>query len=109
MVIKAIDLFSGGGGVSIGLAQAGFKMACAVEIDADAINAYKGYRLLKDVNVINDDICNISGEKLLEAADINANELYLLAGCPPCQKFSLQKNYKRNISSICIDGKCSGY
>ena len=90
MVIKAIDLFSGGGGVSIGLTRAGFKLSCALEIDDAAVKAYKGYHLLKDVNVIQDDICNISGETLLKAAGIERNELYLLAGCPPCQKFSMQ-------------------
>ena len=89
-MIKAIDLFSGGGGVSIGLTQAGFKIACAVEIDKDAVKAYKGYHLLKDVSVIERDICEISGAALLKTARLNKNALYLLAGCPPCQKFSLQ-------------------
>ncbi len=90
MIIKAIDLFSGCGGVSIGLTRAGFKLKCAVEIDKDAVKAYKGYHLLHDVNVIQGDICNISGEELLKTAGIDKDELYLLAGCPPCQKFSMQ-------------------
>lgn len=95
MDIKAIDLFSGGGGVSIGLTKAGFKLKCAVEIDKDAVKAYKKYHLLKDVNVLQDDICKVSGEQLLQTAGIERGELYLLAGCPPCQKFSLQ-NRKNN-------------
>ena len=45
--IKAIDLFSGCGGVSIGLTKAGFDVACAVEIDEAAVKAYKNYHLLK--------------------------------------------------------------
>lgn len=99
MIIKAIDLFSGGGGVSIGLTQAGFKMSCAVEIDKDAVKAYKGYHLLKDVNVIEGDICNISGEELLKTAGIGKDELYLLAGCPPCQKFSMQNRINNSDES----------
>lgn len=95
MDIKAIDLFSGGGGVSIGLTRVGFKLKCAVELDKDAVKAYKNYYLLKDVNVIHDDICKVSGEQLLQTAGIVRDELYLLAGCPPCQKFSLQ-NRKNN-------------
>lgn len=82
--IKAIDLFSGCGGVSIGLTQAGFDVRCAVEIDDAAVKAYEGYHLLKDVNVIKDDICKISGKDILKAGGINQDELYLLAGCPPC-------------------------
>lgn len=98
-MIKAIDLFSGGGGVSIGLTQAGFKLSCAVEIDKDAVKAYKGYHLLEDVNVIVGDICNISGEELLKTAGIDRNELYLLAGCPPCQKFSMQNRINNSDES----------
>lgn len=101
-MIKAIDLFSGGGGVSIGLTHAGFKLSCALEIDDAAVKAYKGYYLLKDVNVIQDDICNVSGETLLKTAEIDGNELYLLAGCPPCQKFSMQ-NRIHNLSEEKID------
>lgn len=88
--IKAIDLFSGCGGVSCGLVQAGFNVKGAVEIDKDAIKIYSGYKPLSKVNVINDDICNVSGRNILKAAKIKENELYLLAGCPPCQNFSLQ-------------------
>ena len=88
--IKAIDLFSGCGGVSIGLTKAGFNVACAVEIDEAAVKAYKNYHLLKNVNVIQDDICKLSGEELLRAGNIYRDEIYLLAGCPPCQKFSMQ-------------------
>lgn len=88
--IKAIDLFSGCGGVSIGLTQAGFEVACAVEIDDAAVKAYKGYYLLRDVNVLKNDICKVNGSEILNAAGLKRNDLYLLAGCPPCQKFSMQ-------------------
>ena len=99
MKIKAIDLFSGCGGVSIGLTQAGFDVVCAVEIDGDAVKAYKGYRLLKSVNVLKKDICEISGKELLSAGEIDETELYLLAGCPPCQKFSMQNRIHNSDES----------
>lgn len=88
--IKSIDLFSGCGGVSIGLSNAGFDVACAVELDETAVNAYKNYHLLKNVNVIQNDICKLSGDEILKAGGIVKDDLYLLAGCPPCQKFSMQ-------------------
>lgn len=100
--IKAIDLFSGCGGVSIGLKNAGFDVVCAVEIDNDAVKAYKGYHLLSNVNVFQRDICTLSGEKIAKAAGIKNEELYLLAGCPPCQKFSMQ-NRIRNSAEEKID------
>lgn len=102
--IKAIDLFSGCGGVSIGLSQAGFDVACAVEIDDAAVKAYKGYYRLSKVNVIKDDICKISGDDILKKARIKKNDIYLLAGCPPCQKFSMQNRIhnrdEKNIGEV---------
>lgn len=100
--INAIDLFSGCGGVSIGLMQAGFHVVSAVEIDKDAVAAYKSYPLLNSVNVLQDDICKLSGLEILQAGGIDPNELYLLAGCPPCQKFSMQ-NRINNSDETKID------
>ena len=97
--IKAIDLFSGCGGVSIGLTKAGFDVACAVEIDEAAVKAYKNYYLLKNVNVIQNDICKLSGEDILKAGNISRDEIYLLAGCPPCQKFSMQNRVNNSDES----------
>ncbi len=97
--IKAIDIFSGCGGVSIGLTRAGFDVACAVEIDEAAVNAYKGYHLLKNVNVIKGDICQLSGAQILKASKLSNDDLYLLAGCPPCQKFSMQNRINNSDES----------
>lgn len=87
---EAIDIFSGCGGVSCGLTLAGFKVKAAVEIEQTAIDTYKNYEPLKNVNVMHDDICNLSGKKILKAAKIKKDDIYLLAGCPPCQSFSRQ-------------------
>lgn len=90
MTIKAIDLFSGCGGVSCGLSQAGFTIKAAVEIEKDAATTYLNYPPLANVAVLQKDICKVSGKELLRAAKIHRNEIYLLAGCPPCQNFSMQ-------------------
>ena len=90
MSIKAIDLFSGCGGVSCGLTRAGFSVEAAVEIDKDAVSTYLSYPPLSKVHVILGDICKIKGTEILQAGQISSNELYLLAGCPPCQNFSVQ-------------------
>ena len=98
MAIKAIDLFSGCGGVSCGLTRAGFTVKAAVEIEKTAVETYSNYPPLANVNILQKDIRTVSGKQLLKAAKIRKNEIYLLAGCPPCQNFSMQNPKNRNKS-----------
>ena len=95
---EAIDLFSGCGGVSCGLSLSGFKIKSAVEIEKNAIDTYLGYAPLSKVNVLNKDICELKGEQILKAAKIKKDDIYLLAGCPPCQNFSRQNPLNREKS-----------
>ncbi|NBH82628.1 DNA cytosine methyltransferase [bacterium C-53] len=85
---EAIDLFSGCGGVSCGLSLAGFRIKSAVEIEKNAVNTYLNYAPLKNVNVLNKDICELTGEQILKAAKLKLDDIYLFAGCPPCQNFT---------------------
>jgi DNA (cytosine-5)-methyltransferase 1 len=101
---EAVDIFSGCGGVSCGLTSAGFKVKAAVEIEESAVNTYLSYPPLAHVNVLrgkdNGDICKLSGNAILEAAGIKKDDIYLFAGCPPCQNFSRQNpsNIKKPLS-----------
>lgn len=94
--IKAIDLFSGCGGVSCGLTNVNFTVKAAVEIDASAVDTYQAYPRLNQVNVLQQDICDLTGTELLRSAKIKPDELYLLAGCPPCQNFSRKNRENKN-------------
>lgn len=95
---EAIDIFSGCGGVSCGLSLAGFKIKSAVEIEERAVKTYLNYVPLSKVKVLNEDICNLGGKQILKAAKINKDDIYLFAGCPPCQNFSRQNPLNRNKS-----------
>lgn len=95
---EAIDLFSGCGGVSCGLYLSGFKIKAAVEIEKKAVDTYLGYEPLKNVKVINKDICTLSGKEILKIAQIDEEDIYLLAGCPPCQNFSRKNPLNKNKS-----------
>ena len=94
---EAIDIFSGCGGGSCGLSLSGFKIKSAVEIEKRAVNTYLNYKPLEKVKVLNDDICNLNGKQILNAARIKNDDIYLFAGCPPCQNFSRQN---MNISYV---------
>jgi DNA (cytosine-5)-methyltransferase 1 len=83
---KAIDLFSGCGGLTLGLTQAGFRVVGAVEIDPLAVETYKANH--KRVVIWEKNISKISAAEVMRRLKIERGQLDLLAGCPPCQGFS---------------------
>jgi len=82
----AIDLYSGCGGLTLGLKQAGFRVIGAVEIDPLASKTYKGNH--KDVRLWRQDISTLPVSKIRVELNLKPGQLDLLAGCPPCQGFS---------------------
>ncbi|MGF7528055.1 DNA cytosine methyltransferase [Bacillus paralicheniformis] len=92
----AIDLFSGCGGLSQGLKQAGFQVKVAVEIDKETVNTYELNH--PETITINKDIKDVEVSEIKNAA--NVDKIDLIAGCPPCQGFSkigsLNKNNRYN-------------
>jgi len=82
----AIDLFSGCGGLTLGLKRAGFQVISAVELDGGAVETYR--RNHPDVNLKHSDIRLVSPTKLRRELGVAVGRLDLLAGCPPCQGFS---------------------
>src|SRR5688572_22471497 len=84
--LTAIDLFSGCGGLSCGLKNAGFDVAAAVEIDANAQSTYKMNH--PGVHLYGMDIQKLDAADVLKDTGLEPGELDLLAGCPPCQGFS---------------------
>ena len=82
---KVISLFTGAGGLDLGLEAAGFETAVALELDADAVRTLRANR---DWPVIDRDIHSVTSADILEAGGIKEGEADLLAGGPPCQPFS---------------------
>lgn len=83
----AISLFSGVGGLDLGVERAGFKVRVAAEMDEQARTVYAGNfgkgSLSSVTDVVESDPAVLAGE-----AGIAAGELDLLFGGPPCQPFS---------------------
>jgi DNA (cytosine-5)-methyltransferase 1 len=86
MKLKAVDLFSGCGGLTLGLTQGGFRVLAAIEIDPLAVETYKANH--KRVVVWEKDIRRISAVEFMRRMKTRRGQLDLLAGCPPCQGFS---------------------
>ena len=92
MKLTAVDLFAGGGGLTVGLKLAGFQVVAAVEIEKHAFATYKTNH--PEVRAFRQDVSGITGEFLLSTSP--TGQIDLLAGCPPCQGFSsLTSKYKR--------------
>lgn len=83
---RAVDLFSGCGGLTEGLKQAGFKVVGAVECDALAVETYRANH--KSVKVTAEKIQDVDASVFRQGLKLLPGELDLLAGCPPCQGFS---------------------
>ncbi|WP_287598134.1 DNA cytosine methyltransferase [Thermomonas sp.] len=82
-----IDLFSGVGGLSLGAARAGFRVAASVELDPIASKSHRDN--FPRTAHLQQDVSTLSGETLLEAAGLRQGQLDGLIGGPPCQGFSL--------------------
>ncbi|WP_199287556.1 DNA cytosine methyltransferase [Pollutimonas thiosulfatoxidans] len=82
-----IDLFSGVGGLSLGAARAGFRVAGSVELDPIASASHQfnfpGTKHLKE------DVATLTGDLLLASCGVVPGTLSGLIGGPPCQGFSL--------------------
>lgn len=91
----AIDLFSGGGGLTVGLKAAGFSVCAAVEFDEVAAATYSENH--SEVVMITRDVRAVTAEELVRCSP--TGKIDLIAACPPCQSFSsLTSKYKRKDS-----------
>ena len=91
MTLNAMDLFSGCGGLSTGLEEAGIKVSCAIELDKEIARNYAINH--ENTLMLNEDIKNISNPQF---KNIGKN-IDLVAGCPPCQGFTqINRNNSNN-------------
>lgn len=80
--MKAIDLFSGCGGMSLGFLQAGFDITKAVEFDSVIAKTYAAN--FPNVHLAVEDIKDVD-----ESGFFISGEADVIIGGPPCQGFSM--------------------
>ncbi|MDR0529325.1 MAG: DNA cytosine methyltransferase [Zoogloeaceae bacterium] len=82
-----VDLFSGAGGLSCGLQQAGFSLILANELVAQYAKTYKINH--PNTEVVEGDIRLLCENNLKRRLGVAEGEIDLVAGGPPCQGFSI--------------------
>lgn len=89
-----ISLFSGAGGLDLGLEMAGFSTRIAVELDGDARQTLKDNqrRFWSSQFPIFEDVTALDPQFILDQAGLEPGEAVLVAGGPPCQSFSTAGN-----------------
>lgn len=90
---KVISLFTGAGGLDLGLEEAGFTTVACVEINRDCCETLRknrpGWKLFED-NRSGElgDVKKVSSTELLKFAGLKKGEAALVVGGAPCQPFS---------------------
>ena len=86
---NVISTFAGGGGSSTGYRLAGGKILAINEFVQEARTTYAAN--YPGTPILPDDIKELTGQDLLDAAGIKAGEVDILDGSPPCSAFSMVK------------------
>lgn len=85
--MKTISLYTGAGGLDIGLEAAGFTPVICIELDSDARETIEFNRPLWPL-LGQGNIHAYKPEEILEQSRLRPREASLLCGGPPCQPFS---------------------
>lgn len=86
-----IDSFCGAGGLGLGLKRAGFNILLSFDIDPICIETIKSNKKYFNHPAEAADISDMLNGTLLKKCNLTRGELFLLAGGPPCQGFSVQR------------------
>tara|TARA_B100001778_G_scaffold332027_1_gene337498 strand:- start:161 stop:1309 length:1149 start_codon:yes stop_codon:yes gene_type:complete len=99
---NVISLFAGGGGSSTGYRLAGGNVLCVNEFVEAARDTYReNYPYTK---ILSSDIKELTGQDFLDATALEAGELDILDGSPPCSAFSVAGKLSHSTAGKHSDG-----
>jgi DNA (cytosine-5)-methyltransferase 1 len=85
-----ISVFSGAGGLDLGLESAGFDVLAQVEMNLDCVGTLQrqAKNRVRRTHVFGSRLEDLTPGQVLDALGLSKGELTLLAGGPPCQPFT---------------------
>jgi len=88
--LSALSLFSGAGGMDLGVSQTGYHILAEIELDPYCCETLRAaaVREQRETLVINTDIRSVDPSDLMANLGLRPGDLSLLFGGPPCQAFS---------------------
>ena len=85
--LVAADLFSGAGGITLGLLSAGIDVRFCADINSSCATTHK--RNFPEISFYPGDIRDLKPDYILDACQTVPGQLDILMGGPPCQGFSI--------------------
>ncbi|HEV7529727.1 MAG TPA: DNA cytosine methyltransferase [Solirubrobacteraceae bacterium] len=95
--MKVLSLFTGAGGLDVGLERAGFSIAGCIEVDPDCQQTLRTNRAEWSLAQTGD-IHGLRASDVLSTFGVTKGEVVLLAGGPPCQPFSKSAQWHDNAA-----------
>lgn len=86
----AVSLFSGAGGMDLGVSRAGFEILARVEKDPYCCETLRAaaFRERLSTEIVEADVREVEPAEIMARSGLEPGELDLLCGGPPCQSFS---------------------
>lgn len=108
MHLRAVDLFSGGGGGSVGLSRIS-EVSVIAAVDNDD-NVREFYNRNLSVDAVDIDLTKESAyTQLIDSYEIEKQDIDLVIGCPPCQEFSSLQDTTPSRDDGRIDRQLNGF
>ncbi|WBF66054.1 DNA cytosine methyltransferase [Desulfovibrio subterraneus] len=92
--MKMVSLFSGCGGLDLGLERAGFKSLLSVDVDGNCVSSYQKNFNCKNIYCMSSSAVDEPFLKKVLGSDFS--KIDLLAGGPPCPPFSKSRFYLKD-------------
>lgn len=85
--VGVLDLFCGGGGLSEGFLQVGYDIVAGVDANEDFLETFEHNH--DDALAIQADLAEVTPESFFEQHPLDADDIDLVIGGPPCKGFSI--------------------